>query len=397
MSQFTAALSSSASSFTPAESQSKLSSSPSKSLRADLTASGDYPIIVRPTDVRPPSSSDGLGKTYRHITRTTIKLPQRFASWLMGKDEDEASLLEESRIWQADDEADHYWSSTSDIQSRGDEIVRQTNWCLRHNASEASWNNKVHSRVLDLALPSEPQEHTVNWDNISSARIHPESYGPPRASQRKVDFAIFLELSRTEVEELRAHHCFPVNATDYAPLLGHPIAVNIETKPTYDDFKVAKTQLGIWLFAQLSRLSEIFGQAPDFLPLLIACGDQWIFLLAWQATDDAGRTTLYIDDHTVPIGSTKSALGVVRICLVLKELYRWANKEYRSWITAAWRRRGGSCEERTRRNEYTYLVNLTPPTRIATHALHVNLRASYTIPCKSGFRRWDESKRVEGK
>lgn len=116
-----------------------------------------------------------------------------------------------------------------------------------------------------------------------------------------VDFAIILQRDgalRTAFNRVPANRdgFRSFNHTSHEPIVDTPIAVSIETKRAGEGLKEAETQLGIWAAAHYNRLEELIagsgrnaGNPLPYLPLLLAQGPEWSFMLAWR---DQSRTTV---------------------------------------------------------------------------------------------------------
>jgi hypothetical protein len=84
------------------------------------------------------------------------------------------------------------------------------------------------------------------------------------------------------------------NHTRYGPLTTKPILVSIGTKSEGESLQEAEIQLAVWAAAHLSRLRDMLDESKaeltdlPWLPLLIAQGPQWYFLLTSHSA--AGTT-----------------------------------------------------------------------------------------------------------
>ncbi|KAI9783479.1 MAG: hypothetical protein M1816_001361 [Peltula sp. TS41687] len=197
------------------------------------------------------------------------------------------------------------------------DIRRWARQCDEQTQSEPSWNCRVHTPLLFLALDNDTYRTHVeflNWlvgsshppeEKISSltltvssstAQIQPKSLipsdhaGKPGES-KMVDFAIYIEPDKVMLEAMRAmaarrpYETSSVNQTWHSPLLTRPIGVNIETKRSGEGWDSALVQSGIWLAAQFARLEQLvqsFGDLDSipFLPVIIIQGHDWHFLAA---------------------------------------------------------------------------------------------------------------------
>lgn len=173
--------------------------------------------------------------------------------------------------------------------------------------------------------------------------IHPSGLCPKStrdiSTTCKVDLALVLRASRPRTRAFAARDIDDLNPTYYDPVRATPLTVSIKTTVTdksyKSDYKLAQSQLAVWVFAQFALLRRNFGQVPPFLPLLIVQEDQWSFFTASQSPiygwDDKRDYETYIGEK-VPIGNTRSLPGVWQICAVLQYLINWSVTQYAVWI-----------------------------------------------------------------
>ncbi|PVH91466.1 hypothetical protein DM02DRAFT_704751 [Periconia macrospinosa] len=124
--------------------------------------------------------------------------------------------------------------------------------CESNEHSEASWNGRVHTYLLDLALYNEAFRGKIGFLGCTRARIEPESllpmyYAGIRIESKMVDFALYLDPDESMHDGLRTlatRDPFTTaawNHTRYTPLQKRPVAISIETKLTGRDWDTAKT------------------------------------------------------------------------------------------------------------------------------------------------------------
>ncbi|KAI1593419.1 hypothetical protein PtrCC142_011319 [Pyrenophora tritici-repentis] len=217
--------------------------------------------------------------------------------------------------------------------------------CESNEHSEASWNGRVHTYLLDLALYNDVFKGKVGFLDCSKARIEPDSLLPKdytglSIESKMVDFAVYLDPDDTTHDALRqlaARDPFTTaswNHTCYPPLQKRPLAMSIETKLTGRDWDTAKIQMSIWVTAQLNKLEQLVAQdggglpGLPFLPVIVTQGHEWYFL---AATRSKRETVLW---EKVLLGSTQNALGVYQIIAALQVLGQWCEEVYRPWFRA---------------------------------------------------------------
>ncbi|OAR05738.1 hypothetical protein LLEC1_07846, partial [Akanthomyces lecanii] len=130
-----------------------------------------------------------------------------------------------------------------------------------------------------------------------------------------------------------------LNFTDFPPLHGRFVGLSIETKKPSENDETGQIQLGVWDMARwkfLRRLAaglgddeDIFAAAspgtraacearlPEFLPGLVARGDEWYLVVT---TQKANKTVLW---RKIPLGNTADTRGIYQIVRILQYLGRW--------------------------------------------------------------------------
>ncbi|CBX91614.1 predicted protein [Plenodomus lingam JN3] len=140
-------------------------------------------------------------------------------------------------------------------------IYALSNRCVENRDHESEWNNRVHTKVLELALGND--EASVGFRSVTSAKITADfrpTHCPALTTAKIVDYVIFLELShpaRDAVLPLVDMPSQSINHVSYDGLRTRPIAVSIETKTESRTQEEAKVQLGVWLAAQVARIEKL--------------------------------------------------------------------------------------------------------------------------------------------
>lgn len=250
--------------------------------------------------------------------------------------------------------------------------------CETNEHSEASWNGRVHTYLLDLAFynekflgklgfldwygVSETRRATIAYHSSSTrARIEPETLLPLDCAglpieSKMVDLAVYLDPDDDTLNALRQLAArYPLtnvswNQTCYPPLQKRPLAISFETKLTGRDWDSAKIQISIWVTAQLNKLEQLVAQdggglpGLPFLPLVVIQGHEWYFLAANRVQRETVRPILQNVEKAsyapqvlwerVMLGSTQSVLGVYQIVAALQVLGTWCQDVYRPWFRA---------------------------------------------------------------
>ncbi|KAF7554803.1 hypothetical protein G7Z17_g2641 [Cylindrodendrum hubeiense] len=194
------------------------------------------------------------------------------------------------------------------------------------------------------------------WD-ITTARPHPDCV--PRhirgdtLEAKMVDFCITVSDAHIQDAALRTFNAASlpdamipgakpigsINHTEYSPLTRRPISVSIESKAPSGSPDKALAQLSIWAashFERLRRLRDVKrrqqGDAateaciPMALPLLLAIGSSWRLYFAV----DTDRDIVIVD--TIKLGDTDQLVGCYQVVAALRELARWTETTFRSWL-----------------------------------------------------------------
>ncbi|KAL5397982.1 hypothetical protein PMIN03_012822 [Paraphaeosphaeria minitans] len=144
------------------------------------------------------------------------------------------------------------------------DIISLSHRCSVNRDHETEWNNRVHTKVLELALGND--ETSVGFRSVTAARITPQ-YRPTHSNSlttgKIVDYAVHLEPSgpaRDIISSLISMSTDSINHVGYEGLCARPIAVSIETKTESRTVEEAKVQLGVWVAAHMARIEELVGQ-----------------------------------------------------------------------------------------------------------------------------------------
>ncbi|KAI9888097.1 MAG: hypothetical protein M1823_000032 [Watsoniomyces obsoletus] len=224
-------------------------------------------------------------------------------------------------------------------------ILYHARLCDEGNASEAAWNSSVHDRVLTAALWS--FRLRVYFSNCTTAKIGPNRFIPllsegTHLGAKMVDFVLNIEPS-TELDDKiyrwgLGKEDISINQTLYTPLWNRPIGVNIETKRPGEDLLDAQRKLQIWCAAQFARMEDLVdwhrqrGNGVEeltlpFIPCICVQGHIWHFAAALRDTPNR-KTILY---RYLPIGDTRSLLGLYQIICTLQLLASWMDTKLLPW------------------------------------------------------------------
>ncbi|KAI1125267.1 hypothetical protein F5Y10DRAFT_284426 [Nemania abortiva] len=222
--------------------------------------------------------------------------------------------------------------------------------------AEASWNEQIHGRMLELAVLHEPG---VGVENITRANIAKE-YLPPLSDHQKfspptsklIDYAMVLQplvtpsdgggkeddndnkrlpLSRI-VKFLNALAYPSFNQSSYSPLRYMPSGVFIETEINSQKSSGALAQLSVWLSSWYSRVSEFpcsnesERHASPVLPIIEVASSTWQLRFAFE-TDSH-----YEVCGPINIASTDNLNDAYRLLGVLRILANWMATDFYDWV-----------------------------------------------------------------
>ncbi|KAH8680129.1 hypothetical protein BGZ61DRAFT_358690 [Ilyonectria robusta] len=130
-----------------------------------------------------------------------------------------------------------------------------------------------------------------------------------------------------------------INHTEYSPVTLRPISVSIESKTPNGSPEIALAQLSIWAASHFERLrrlrdfkrrqqGDVATEAciPMALPLLLAIGPAWKLYFAV----DTDRDIVIVD--AIELGCTDQLVGCYKVVAALRELARWTETTFRSWL-----------------------------------------------------------------
>ena len=237
-------------------------------------------------------------------------------------------------------------------------IRNGSSFCRSKEVHEPSWNERVHSRILQQAVECTPG---VEYHNITTARVLkelvPDNHYGEILKKKMVDYAVTVGppiIAESDVSTRLGSSVGAlrrtINACDYSPLCYDPVAISVETKTPNGLEQEAKVQLSVWALAHFNRLRCLLPKAVAqqpvsiSLPLLFASGESWTLLLASDRHDRIvsilssfalSMTDLCLVQEiigSVLIGSTASILGCYKILTAMRRLCDWASTTFKDWF-----------------------------------------------------------------
>ncbi|KAI0423972.1 hypothetical protein F5Y09DRAFT_325686 [Xylaria sp. FL1042] len=234
-------------------------------------------------------------------------------------------------------------------------VVSTTKEYTKVIRAEASWNEQVHGRMLELAVLHVPG---VGVENITRANIAKEFLPPMSDHQRfsspghkLIDYAMVLQpldtpspksgenndgnkrLPLSRIRSFLDALAYPsFNQSSYAPLCDMPSGIFIETKINSQKSSEAIAQLGVWLSSWYSRVSEFpcsdesTRPASPVLPIIQVASASWDL---WFAFD---MDSYYEICGPINIASTNELIDAYRLLGVLRILANWMATDFYDWV-----------------------------------------------------------------
>ncbi|OAA65108.1 hypothetical protein LEL_10555 [Akanthomyces lecanii RCEF 1005] len=245
--------------------------------------------------------------------------------------------------------------------------------------SESSWNNLVHTPLLEHAtrampflvvepimsahimpefrpllasgeqLPSSSASSATGGSSVSGhsgggaatpVRRQPAATTISTSVHKMVDYALALQPSdtlRPLIDEFLRREPWErqsINQTRYEPLRACPAPLFVETKTTSGTQDGASVQLGIWLAAWYKRmrtLAVLAGSPQErllTLPVIQVVGGVWSVM---YAVDEV--TEIRVLYRNAQIGETDSMLGMYELQASLAALGGWVKGTFEPWFT----------------------------------------------------------------
>ncbi|KAI0537742.1 hypothetical protein GGR58DRAFT_470610 [Xylaria digitata] len=238
----------------------------------------------------------------------------------------------------------HFQSLLSEFEALRT-IVATTDDHIRYPRTEASWNEKVHRPMLDLAILHTP---AVSIENVTRANIAknflPQTSADPISltpDSKLIDYVMVLKpqqhgggLNRQRlihfIDQLEYRG---FNQSPYYPLRIMPSGVFIETKVNNQRSNEGKAQLGMWLASWYSRVSTFPCLAeqddilsPPVIPILLVEAKSWELYFAFDTVSQ------YEVCGPVEIGSTSNLDSAYRLLAVLRILAHWMATDFLKWV-----------------------------------------------------------------
>ncbi|KAF2872817.1 hypothetical protein BDV95DRAFT_593227 [Massariosphaeria phaeospora] len=207
--------------------------------------------------------------------------------------------------------------------------------CEREHLHEPSWNELVHSQMLEQAVVDRPG---FAYYNITTARVIKELVPDNKFGEllkgKMIDYAVTLgpPLIPTAhvVNGLAAsprklqRTC---NPSEYSPLCYNPVALSIETKSPDGRGENGEVQLAVWALAYFNRLRQLIQDPVTMtLPMLLVTNAQWKLYFA----SDLAHEIHFI--HAVDIGTTTDIIGCYTILKALRLVLDMVEQTFPPWF-----------------------------------------------------------------
>ncbi|RMZ68354.1 methyltransferase type 11 [Pyrenophora seminiperda CCB06] len=210
-----------------------------------------------------------------------------------------------------------------------------TTFCKTKFVHKPTWNERVHSRMLEQVVRNRPG---LEYYNITTARVVKElvpgnKYGE-LLKNKLIDYAITIEpplFSEDQVIIWLATSLPPlqraINPSDYSPLCCNPVAISIETKSS-DGSENGEVQLSVWAIAYFNRLRTLTQDPVSItLPLVLVSNEHWKLMFARDL-----KNSIEIID-AVDFGNTGDIIGCYKILAALRLLCGWVEDIFLGWFS----------------------------------------------------------------
>lgn len=223
--------------------------------------------------------------------------------------------------------------SHEECWTRAVELHSAARECRNQSLSEAAWNSEVHSTLIRLALRGQWRSKGVWYRDVTSARIRDKSLLPTNKQSKMVDYVLVIEpdaeLEPCIRELMIAKRLSSVSHAECEYLHFLLIGLSIETKRASIDEDKAEMQVATWIRAHYAKLQQLAPSAIHMpvLPLIIAQGHNWNFMLAKMAAPDN-----VVIHRELLLGGTNSMLGIYQLLAALRRLAKWMYEDYKPWF-----------------------------------------------------------------
>ncbi len=308
------------------------SNSPSK--RGDLQLSS---IKVRILEGMPtPTDGNTLWRDLRRIGKGFQVLPLALKEKSIQEledDPDDADRYFDPNAKGKGEKVGHNGLNYEETWGRVIEIHGAALDCRNKALAEPGWNSEVHSSLLNLALRGECRSKGIWYRDVTTARIRDKSLLDLNQQSKIVDYALVIEHDFETEGRLQdmmvAKGMTSLNHIDSEYLRFVPISVSMETKRAAIDEDKAEVQVCTWIKAHYAKLKQLAPNAASMpvLPIIIAQGHHWTFMLADMAASDQ-----VIIHRDLSLGATNTIIGIYQLLHVVRRLARWTHEVYEPWF-----------------------------------------------------------------
>jgi hypothetical protein len=214
---------------------------------------------------------------------------------------------------------------------RGSTVFRKTK-----RVHESSWNERVHSRMLEQAVCKRPgfEYHDITTACVIKELVPGNKYGE-LLKNKMIEYVITLGSPLfSEDQVITRLAASPrllqqtINPSDYSPLCYNPVAISIETKSPDGGKENGEVQLSVWAMAYFNRLRTLTQDPVSImLPLVLVSDEHWKLMFA----RDLEYSIEIID--AVDFGDTGDIIGCYETLAVLRLLCGWAEDTFLGWFS----------------------------------------------------------------
>lgn len=223
------------------------------------------------------------------------------------------------------------------IWSTATAVLRAAKECERARLPEPAWNERVHSRLLELALQGSNRSKGIWYHNITTARISDSTLLPAlngmRIRSKMADYALIIEpspaMQNAIMEKLRSTNRVSINQTKALYTRFDPLGVNIETKRPHSQEDKGFVQIITWVSAQFENYKRLCGDEVynRSLPIIFTQGHVWKLMIARRRAPDEVYIVMGLT-----LGSTENILGLYQVMRAIDRLAQWVIEDFKPWF-----------------------------------------------------------------
>lgn len=231
-------------------------------------------------------------------------------------------------------------------------VLEESCYCLVLNASEGTWNDRVHHDVLKRGAPTSGNVQIYTFTSITFPEIWKPKYGgKEQMSPRIVDFGYYLDtpdqgtdadadkkpVTRQRIDSLLKKNIEDghqsVNFFLEEALDTRPVGIFVKTKGSEGTADTANKQLEYWISSWHIRTYRLLTEQNKkekwiLVPVIRVCEDSWTMQIARYVP---GRKAV-LAAKRFRIGGTNTPGQVYLLTAVLEILVEWMGEDFYRWF-----------------------------------------------------------------